>query len=285
MEHVLEEALSVRGETRGECLLALSHIVSDTELGVELEQLYAIEESSDNPTDYIVEFETVILKQVVELLRRMGVEVLLSTIYEAPSKARWIFETIEAIDDYEDLLEIESIVVSGEDNIIVLDNLILKLIPESHSDVYDFIESVEPRFIRNISDTIRSRISSEMAEDDYANRGARLLRFLVKHPNIPFLNVFENFNNYDGLEQMTKAFDFTTVKAEDDDINLITILTIATSLSLYETEQEALDNLSEVVGAFDALSDVGFTLHNYKLLGISLNEAYSTTEEDENEEV
>lgn len=273
MMELILSVLELRGEERRETLVALAEIVLDTELDTELESLYSVVEYSDNPADYLTEFELVILRQVYELLRRMGVEFTLDTLHESPHYGLWVFDIITYLEDCEELDHPMIIVSADAEPATVLTNLVETFIPDTHGDMYSAIEHVEPRFIRNIDENLTRRKQADVSEADYANKGRRLLRFLLKNENLPFFSTFENFSRYRDIDQLLAAFDLSELP-ETVDAELVAKISIASMLAMFETYDLAYPHIEKVVRFLDEHADEEHTLHNFKLTAESLAAQY-----------
>lgn len=279
MEELILSVLACRSESRRDHLFKLSQIVSDTDLGEDLESLYSIVEIEDNPNDYIVEFELGILRPTYELLRRFGVEFSLEVLYETPEFGLWVLELIDFLEECEEIDEALNIATGDTEPTTVLSELIYAFTPDVHGDLDSAILSVEPRFVREVASNLTKRKQSETDETAYTNRGRKLLNFIISKPDLPFITTFENYNRYSSLDELLDSLTLTDL-TEELTVETVSNLSVAICLASFDTLEEAKQNLEKVVRFLDEFSLEEHTLHNYKLTGELLEDSF-VEEEDE----
>lgn len=276
MESLIEQVLSIRTPERQEQMSKLSKVILDSELSDDMEDLYRITELEDSSFDIINLFEQHIFKLLDELLRRMGIVADYNNLVNAPYKFVWLFEMIDIIEDYEDVDTLLFILDVDNKDISILNQLLELLIPDANSDFYDVILSIEKRTIDAILNNVLCAKKAASNESDYAVRGQRLLKFLYSKDNIPFFSVFENYTQYNTLEDVLANIDLSTLPV-DYNINEETFsdIIIGTILCIAEDYEAATLLPTKVYDYFGEESqNVAMTLHGYKLINMELRGYY-----------
>lgn len=250
MEELINTVLAVRTEERRESFHSLVKIVSDSDQSEELFQLYAITESSESAVDCFTEFEDHILKLTDEVLARMGVHVDYDFINHNPDAIVALFKLMDDLEEYENIDALLTIVASEEDNHIILRNLAMCLEPEEGFDYTGAFESLEDRFIKRITENIVGRKKDLENELYFAERGKRLLNFLIDNPEVPFYNVFESYMSLTSPEMMANAFNFEENPVELTK-ELITTLSVGVLIGTTDTRVRAVSAAESVVTLID----------------------------------
>lgn len=250
MEELIDTVLSVRTESRREAFHYLIKILSDTDVGEDLFYLYSIADQNDSAVDAYRQFEDHILKLTDEFLARLGAHFDYDFINNELLSIVGLFKLLDAIETFEDIDGLLAIVSSEEDEFIILNNLSLFIFPDELYDYTGGFEHLEPRFINNIKENIIGRKKDLDNEVYFAERGKRLLNFLLDNPEVPFYNVFESFMSFTTPEVMVNAFDFDENPVEMTE-SLIATLTTGVLIGTTDSESEAMSNAEKVVNVLD----------------------------------
>lgn len=250
MEELIDTVLSVRTESRREAFHYLVKILSDTDVGEDLFYLYSIVDQNDSAVDAYRQFEDHILKLTDEFLARLGAHFDYDFINNELSSIVGLFKLLDAIETFEDIDGLLAIASSEEDEFIILNNLSLFIFPDETYDYTGGFEHLEPRFINNIKENITGRKKDMDNEVYFAERGKRLLNFLLDNPEVPFYNVFESFMSFTTPESMVNAFDFDENPVEMTD-SMIATLTTGVLVGTTDSENEAMSNAEKVVNILD----------------------------------
>lgn len=250
MEELIDTVLSVRTESRREAFHYLVKILSDTDVGEDLFYLYSIADQNDSAVDAYRQFEDHILKLTDEFLARLGAHFDYDFINSELLSIVGLFKLLDAIETFEDIDGLLAIVSSEEDEFIILNNLSLFIFPDESYDYTGGFEHLEPRFVNNIKENIIGRKKDLDNEVYFAERGKRLLNFLLDNPEVPFYNVFESFMSFTTPEAMVNAFDFDENPVEMTE-SMIATLTTGVLVGTTDSESEAMSNAEKVVNILD----------------------------------
>lgn len=250
MEELIDTVLSVRTESRREAFHYLVKILSDTDVGEDLFYLYSIADQNDSAVDAYRQFEDHILKLTDEFLARLGAHFDYDFINSELLSIVGLFKLLDAIETFEDIDGLLAIVSSEEDEFIILNNLSLFIFPDESYDYTGGFEHLEPRFVNNIKENIIGRKKDLDNEVYFAERGKRLLIFLLDNPEVPFYNVFESFMSFTTPEAMVNAFDFDENPVEMTE-SMIATLTTGVLVGTTDSESEAMSNAEKVVNILD----------------------------------
>jgi hypothetical protein len=278
MEELILSVLSIRTPARQEQIMSLVATLSDSDFGEDLFGLYQIAESADSSFDIIDSFEGHIFKLMDEFLTRMGLTVDYTTMINSPYKIVWILELLDALEGFEDVDGILAITSSEEDELIILNNLLHFVNPEANSDFTDLILFIEPRFIRAIDENAAVRKTHSINETVYAERGRRLLNFLLEYENLPFYEVFESYMNFTNVDDVLSQIDLEDLGPDVVvDEELATRLCIAILLAATDSYDEATLHVEKIITAL--LDDDTFTFHNYRILDLELRKYFDAPSE------
>lgn len=281
MEELIESVLSIRSETRREAFLKLVAVLQTSELAEDLFGLYEIAESADNPFDIIDSFEAHILKQVDELLCRLGVTVDYQEMNSAPYKIVWLLEMLDELEEFEEIDAILAIISSEEETVMVVNNLLQYTNPDINSDYYDILLNVEKRFLDAIENTLTSRKTATVNEEIYAVRGQRLIQFLFSQDNIPFFDVFEQYNKYNSVDDVLANIDLSELDVETITEELVGTIAIGVLLSVSDDYEQAHKQAQYVIEKLAVEEE--FSLKSYRAFDGRLKPYFIRAEEESDE--
>lgn len=283
MFELIDHFLSQRAESRYDALVGLLGVISDSEFRDNLEAVYEIEELDTDYNSKVDRVEALILTQVDELLRRMGIELDYGQSLEEPQSVLSILELLDAIEYSDDVEALLVIIGSGEGNISVLNNLHHYINVDSNSPITPVILTIEDRFFRNIKEILENRMNSMSREEAYTDRGARLIKVINQSPvDIPYFETLERFAEFDTVEDMISSLDH---KEEVDLSNhdVVTWLAIAILVAIHSEYDEAYTQLPKVLDSILELTDDGnkISIQEQKVIAELLGRQYTEESIDE----
>jgi hypothetical protein len=281
MEELIDTVLSVRTESRREAFQFLVKVISDSDVGEDLFHLYTIADQHDAAYDAYRPFEDHIIKLVDELLARMGAHFDYDYINENLPAIVGLFKLMDAIESFEDVDGLLAIVSSEEDDIVILHHLSAYIQADEASDYYGAFENLEARFISNVRENVVGRKKDLDNEVYFAERGKRLLNFLLDNPDIPFYSVFEAYLSLSNPNAMVEAFNFEETPVTLDK-ELITNLSIGVLIGTTDSQKEAISKTEEVVELLD--QEEIFGIGDYADIRTGILKYYNPEEEEDETE-
>ncbi|MGL5397260.1 MAG: hypothetical protein ACRDBQ_18585 [Shewanella sp.] len=241
---------TARHELRAAPMMDLVSLALAFDYTPTLEEIYLNPLSDTN--EECIRIEHIIIRCAVSLAGRLGVGLDHNEAYNKPKEVVRIIQGLTSeFETYEDTDTLYAILLSGEPEQYILENLIRYVYGDDNLFIEDLITNVEPRVLNVMRNYMTAEAEASSSATEVTQRQQRIVSYLRLFPENPSAFVFLNISSEADAESVAGALDFT-VESRIGDADLLTIYTVGLAITFNEDFDTAYASLEKMLALINA---------------------------------
>lgn len=227
----------VRQELRLAPMLDLVSLAVEYGYDTTLDEIYY--QPLPDLNDEVIRLEGTIIRCAVALAQRLGVGLNPQVAFNKPKEVvRIIHGLTDAFENFEDTDTLYGILLSGEPEQYIIENMIRYVYGDDDLHVEDLIVTVEPRTITVMRNFCAAMSAERSGESEFDARMARIVPYLRQYPQNPSSYVFMNLGPEIDVQALIKSLDFSDDNGVPE-LELLAIYAVGLSIINNDTYEDA----------------------------------------------